>query len=85
MQDKKVFIRWINFVLASGNRNQSIENLIDLIDGCTLINVLECLTGKRIDNFHINPNTQTHKNENIQRILQFLDDESVELENEIGE
>lgn len=85
VHDKKVFIRWINCVLASSNCDQSIENFIDLIDGCALINVLEFLTNKRIDNVHVNPTTKTHQNENIQRILQFLSDESVELDDEIGE
>lgn len=72
-------------MLASASRDQSIESLADLADGCALINVLECLTGKRLDRCHADPQTQPQQIENIRRILQFLRDESVELENEIGE
>lgn len=81
-----VFMRWINFVLQSCGRSNSIKNVhLDLSDGVALIDVLECITGKQIDSAHRNVTLHKQKVENIILVLQFLESENVEMMSEISE
>lgn len=80
-----VFMRWINFVLQSCGRSNLIQNIhCDLSDGVALIEVLECITGKRIDTAHRNVVSHKQKVENITLIQQFLENENVQLISEIS-
>lgn len=80
-----VFMRWINFVLQSCDCSYTIRNMgSDLSDGLVLIDVLECITGKKINDVHLNAKLHKHKVENIILIKKFLDDENVEMMGEIG-
>lgn len=82
--EHNVFRRWINFVLQSCGRSNLIRNIhSDLSDGLALIDVLECITGKRIDAAHRILTLDKQRVENITLILQFLECENVELVTEI--
>lgn len=79
-----VFMRWINFVLQSCGRSNSINNIhSDLCDGVILLDVLECITGKQMNAAHRSMTLHEHKIENILLIQQFLEDENVELVTDI--
>lgn len=81
-----VFTRWINFVLQSCGRLNLISDIhCDLSDGVVLVDVLECITGKRIDDAHRNVTLHEQKVENVELIQQFLEKENVELQMKISE
>lgn len=82
--EHNVFKRWINFVLQSCGRPRLIRNIhSDLSDGLALIEVLECITGKKIDAAHRLVTLHKQRVENIILILQFMEFENVELMTEI--
>lgn len=81
-----VFTRWINFVLQSCGRLNLVRDIhCDLSDGVVLVDVMECITGKRIDGAHRNVTLYKQKVENINLIQHFLEKENVELQKEISE
>lgn len=85
-QEQKTLIRWINFILRSSHRNVIVHSLkVDLCDGEILVDLLESLISKKFTEVNRKPSTNKERLENISSVLEFLRDENVEINAEIGE
>lgn len=83
-QESITCLRWINLVLKL--HGKSITNLTnDLSDGSVFITLLECVTGKHLEQSNLRGNSHKEKIANILLIKQFLEQENVEIQNDIGE
>ena len=70
----KTFTKWVNLHLKTANR--SIDSLqSDLSDGLNLLALLEVLSGKKMDRFHVKPRIQAQKLENLEKAMTFIVEE----------
>jgi len=71
----KAFTSWLNGILSQ--RNTSIENIqTDLSDGVKLINFLEVLSGKKVNQkYDIKPASRIQSIQNLHIALQFLENQ----------
>lgn len=69
----EIYTDWANHYLDKLKGSRKINDLqIDLADGIILCDVIEGVTGQKINNIHKKPKTATQMVENIQACLNFL-------------
>lgn len=74
------FTRWCNdYLKVRGIFIQDVKN--DFKDGLALINLMEVISGKKIEKYNRHPRINIQKLENIQIALKFIQDEGIKLVN----
>ncbi|TSK17770.1 Dystrophin [Bagarius yarrelli] len=76
---KKTFTKWINAQFAKTGRPPIDDLFTDLCDGRRLLELLECLTGKEL--VKERGFTRVHSLNNVNRVLQILQKNNIELVN----
>lgn len=72
-QQLHAYEAWVNAQLRKRPSVRQVEDLRnDVKDGVALINLIEVVSGTKLENVHMVPSTHSEKKENVERVLQFM-------------